>query len=838
MAHVTTFRNDDLVLQVKPDYDPNLLNLDAYEAFLDALCGDRDYQKDAIRVTCRFLAGGQYESTRQLAAENYKANPVLADRYRSVERMTAALPFADKLACSIDLATATGKSWVIYGVARILLAEGVVDRVLVLCPSLTIEAGLRAKFRRFSAHQRLRELIPADRIFRIPEVTDASVITGPGAICVENIAATYEHVRSSVRDSFLSRGGSTLVLNDEAHHIYSPMAQVDSAVKKWKDFLDNPDFGFTRIAGFSGTCYRGNEYFADVISRYSLRQAMDDGRAKVVHYVERDESVTDEERFQKYLQLHRENQSRYSALKPISIIVAAKIVTAEKIVDSFRRFLCEETGISRAEAESRVLIVTSKAGHRQYMAALANVDSTASPVEWIVSVSMLTEGWDVHNVFQVVPHEKRAFDSKLLIAQVLGRGLRVPVGTSQPVLRVFNHAKWSAEIASLVQEVLEQERRLRSYPVSDGEHSTRHFTLYQLRYETDTTVTDLVPRNGNGHVNLFTRGFVQLETQAQNLERRTHFVSATGHQQSVLRTRVHYREYTIDQVVHNMHSKLKAVDLEAGTSYAREYNRGRLRSVVEASLANIGEVRGVVSEQNLQRLLRAMGNVRRDVARTVRIELKPLELERISTTTMPTRSVALSSLMKEVAVFYDSESLESGDDSDRAALEELSRDDSPYPKRATKFVANKFFFKSPVNVVFATHDPERAFVSRLLDADVAEKLDAWIKAPDSGFYEISYSWRRGDHTKQARFNPDFFIRTAGNSDVLVVELKEDLDLSDENRAKLRYASDHFARVNERQSEFTYHMKLLSPNSYDAFFGAIKRGNAADYVSSLQATLSQ
>jgi len=49
-------------------------------------------------------------------------------------------------------------------------------------------------------------------------------------------------------------------------------------------------------------------------------------------------------------------------------------------------------------------------------------------VEWIVSVSMLNEGWDVKRVFQIVPHEEKAFNSKLLIAQVLGRGLRVPNG--------------------------------------------------------------------------------------------------------------------------------------------------------------------------------------------------------------------------------------------------------------------------------------------------------------------------------------------------------------------------------------------------------------------------
>src|SRR5437899_3775813 len=51
------------------------------------------------------------------------------------------------LACSVDLATGTGKSYVIFGLARILLNEGAVDRVLVLCPSTTIESGLLDKFR-------------------------------------------------------------------------------------------------------------------------------------------------------------------------------------------------------------------------------------------------------------------------------------------------------------------------------------------------------------------------------------------------------------------------------------------------------------------------------------------------------------------------------------------------------------------------------------------------------------------------------------------------------------------------------------------------------------------
>jgi type III restriction enzyme len=834
---VTTFRNEDLVLGVRPDYDPSLIELDAYEAFLDALCEDREYQKDAIRTACRLLAGGEYGTTADLAAENYSSNPILSERYRSLDRLLGALPFPDKLSCSIDLATGTGKSWVLYGIARILLAEGVVDRVLVLCPSLTIESGLRAKFKRFSADRTLLDLVPVDREFRVPEVTDATVTTGPGAICIENIDATYRHVRSSVRDSFLGRGGTTLVLNDEAHHILSPIAQGVAAVKKWKEFLDSPDFGFTRVVGCSGTCYRGNDYFADVTSRYSLRQAMEEGRVKLVHYVQKDESLNEGERFQKYLQVHRENQRRYPSLKPLSIIVTSKIAAAEAVAEKFRQFLVAESGITPEHADDLVLVVTSKKAHQPNLVSLATVDRPENPAEWIISVSMLTEGWDVQNVFQVVPHEKRAFDSKLLIAQVLGRGLRVPPGMSQPVIRVFNHAKGSSEIANLVREVLDDERRLRSYPVFDGEHAKHHFTLHQLRYDAETKATDLIPKGGDGQVNLFTRGYVQLESQAQDLERRTVFVSATNSQQSVLKTKVHYQEYTVDEVVQNMHGKLKAVDLESGTSYARDYPRPLLRTVVEASLKNIGETRGVVTEQNLQRLLRAMGNVRREVARTVRIELKPLKLEELSTRDMPARSAALAAFSKEATVFFDSDSLEIGEDADRAAVREVSDDDSPYPKRAARRIDNKFFFKSPVNFVLATHEPERAFVARLFDPDVAALIESWIKSPDTGFYEIAYSWRRGDHTKQARFNPDLFIKLADAKDVLVVELKDDADTSDENRAKLRFASDHFQRINARQRKVRYHMKFLSPMSYDAFFDALKKGGAAAYVSALHATLT-
>ena len=97
---------------------------------------------------------------------------------------------------------------------------------------------------------------------------------------------------------------------------------------------------------------------------------------------------------------------------------------------------------------------------------------------------------------------------------------------------------------------------------------------------------------------------------------------------------------------------------------------------------------------------------------------------------------------------------------------------------------------------------------------------------------------KGDHTKRGRFFPDFFLLLANGKDVLVVEIKDDPDDSDENKAKFRFASEHFDRLNAAQDARRYHMKFISPVSYDAFFHHLKGDNAADYVSALQAALSE
>ncbi len=219
---VDQFAVDDLVLPVSTTYDPAKLDLAAYEDFIDAVVAGRGYSKQAILTALRFMAGGRYATTEQLAEEAFAASPALERRYGTVGRLLAVLPFPDKLACSLDLATATGKSYVMFCLARIMLNEGLVNRVLVLCPSLTIESGLNDKFDALLADSDLTALLPDSKGTRLPERVDANQTVKEGQICIENIHAVYETTGSSIADSFEGHGSSTLVLSDECHHIYSP----------------------------------------------------------------------------------------------------------------------------------------------------------------------------------------------------------------------------------------------------------------------------------------------------------------------------------------------------------------------------------------------------------------------------------------------------------------------------------------------------------------------------------------------------------------------------------------------------------------------------------------
>ncbi len=831
------FQLQDLVLRVKPAVDRAKWDEDRYEAFLDGLCAERDYQKEAIRTALRYLLGGEYATLRALALANWDTNNTLHDRYGSWEGLEQRLQLPNQRSGSLDMATGSGKSYVIYGIAAILLAEGAADRVLVLCPSTTIETGLLEKFRRLAGDADLQALLPTNAKIAMPRIIDASQTITVGCICVENRDAVYEHVKSSIKDSLWGKGANVAVLNDEAHHVAN---EPEAKVKRWKEFLQSPDYGFRTVLGFSGTCYAGNEYFSDVIYRYSLREAMEQRFVKLVRYVaEQPTTGEEDERWQLVHNRHERLRAelRRRDLLPLTIVVTPTIKKCELVGEELRDFLTERGGLTEEEARKRVLVVYNNAPD---VPKLRAVDEPTSEVEWIVSVSMLNEGWDVKRVFQIVPHEERAFNSKLLIAQVLGRGLRVPEGWrgAQAEVTVFNHAAWASGIRHLVNEILENERRLSSKIVADSPYN---FTLHNLTYN---IITRAEERKRTGAFTLLRDERVDLPSEGETIDVSIDFEQALTAVRDPWKTVISRKVYTPEEVAGAMSNVLEKLDLETAslpdpaenTRYAKDYPYERLLRIVRNSLQ--GDT--VVSEGNRQRLLQALGTVRRTGTKVVRYEFDPHDLVTLSTAERPTESVGASQLRADKVAFVTDATRKSLAEEQREFFDAVREPDSEFRRYP---IANAHDFKCPLNMAIADAGTERNFLRELIMPANVAHLDAWIKSTATGFYGIDYAWKKGNQPKRGTFNPDFFIKVGAL--ILVVEIKDEGELRDpspENVKKNEYAVAHFAKLNARLAgegvDKRYHFHFLAPPDIPEFFKRLREGTIASFRSALDVKLKQ
>ncbi len=828
---VDRFAADDLVLDVSKSFDPARFDVDAYGPFIDAISSGRAYARDAIEATLRLLAGGRYASTSALAKEAFENSAGLQRRYGRVEALLERLPFPDILGCSLDLATGTGKSFVEYALARIMLNEGLVDRALVLCPSRTIEDGLLGKFNALTADSDLTDLLPVRAGgYPIPSIVDATATVKAGSICIENIHAVYEHVGSSIDDSFAGQGARTLVLSDEAHHIH---ATQGNTTRGWKEFLDNTAFGFRYHVGLSGTCYNGNAYFSDVIYRYAIRDAMNDRWVKEVYYLAEDDSATDYERFQKLQERHEKNRVANKPHKPLTIAVTRSVKDAEQLGADLVTFLADPLTGGLDEARERVLVVSSAPQHAANLLKLKGVDHKGSLVEWIVSVSMLSEGWDVTNVFQIYPHEKRAFNSKLLIAQVLGRGLRRPDGRNgNPVVYVFNHQKWGTEVEELVAEVLDQETTIAQCQ-TDGRTAAPHFDLHGLTYTvlpTGVPAQALVKPRSIQRLKLLPQGDATEDTKYRSALDRTRV--------EVMTTKVAERYSTLDDVVARVRANVLALN---DAKLTAKYGKAQIRTVIKENFARLGEDGELISQENRITILQAFGSLAQKQTRSGAIlRSTPSGLEVTGTASMAPTRARISGLTGNLGLFWDELSSKLGSDDDAIALQKAL--EIEVANNAHE-VENSFNFKSPVNVVLTSHRPELEFVRRLLRKETAPALRSWVKAPNVGFYRIEYAYQRdgSGRSRHGEFNPDFFLLLSDRDEVVVVETKADADERAVNAGKLKHAVQHFAAVNElleqAGEERRYRFHLLSPKDYDRFFEKLRSGELDTFTSSLQAALS-
>ena len=325
---IVRVKENDLVLKVSENVNPEVWNESLYYNFIDTLVGNRNYQREAILTALRFMCSKEYSNIGDLAKENFYQNEALKYAYTSFENYKSKIDFNETYNSSIDLATGTGKSWVIYGIASIMLAAKIVDQVLVLVPSVTIEEELTNKFKAFASNDELN-----NALFSVPpRIINGSESIIKGCICVENRDAIYNNSRSSIIDSLKDKGDRTLILCDEVHHVYY------SEENNWKNFIKNISFKY--CVGFSGTCYyKDNSYFTNVIYRYSLKQAIEDKRVKSVEYIT-DGNVPkrNEDKWKVILKSHNDIKNKLKSL-PLTLVVTSNVNSCKRIAEDFKIFL-------------------------------------------------------------------------------------------------------------------------------------------------------------------------------------------------------------------------------------------------------------------------------------------------------------------------------------------------------------------------------------------------------------------------------------------------------------------------------------------------------------------
>jgi superfamily II DNA or RNA helicase len=216
-----------------------------------------------------------------------------------------------------------------------------------------------------------------------------------------------------------------VVFFDESHHLGN---ERDDAVSIWMRALRElkPKMVFEMTASPKPS--------ANIIHEYSLIQCLNEGLyTKAVQAIvrPRPEGLDDTEWDRTTLRfaidrLNVKNNAIKNACaeepqnippNPVMLVCAADKNHAEEVAE----WLKQEYGSDEA-----VLLVHSGLSEEKFLAPLLAVERPDSKVRAIVNVFKLTEGWDVTNVYIIVP--LRALATVTGVLQTMGRGLRLPFG--------------------------------------------------------------------------------------------------------------------------------------------------------------------------------------------------------------------------------------------------------------------------------------------------------------------------------------------------------------------------------------------------------------------------
>ncbi len=250
-----------------------------------------------------------------------------------------------------------------------------------------------------------------------------------------------EYIGESYFD-YLAGLPDLVLLMDESHR-YRASAGV-RAINELK-----PLMGLELTATPFVETSKGPVAFKNVVYDYPLGRAMADGFVKEPAVVTRKDfnpaGMSSEEierlKLEDGVRLHEQTkvlletyarESDEPIVKPFVLVIAKDTTHASQLMQLIQR----EDFFEGRYKDKVIQVDSSKTGAEEdeMVERLLKVEHTEEPTEIVIHVNMLKEGWDVTNLYTIVP--LRAANARTLIEQSIGRGLRLPYGKRTGVAAV------------------------------------------------------------------------------------------------------------------------------------------------------------------------------------------------------------------------------------------------------------------------------------------------------------------------------------------------------------------------------------------------------------------
>lgn len=181
--------------------------------------------------------------------------------------------------------------------------------------------------------------------------------------------------------------------------------------------------------------------FRNIVFEYNLAEALDDGlyvknpaiakarnfnkanfaSAEDIEIEKLEDGIACHEHTKTAIELYA-RQNGLPVVRPFILVACRDINHARRIEE-----LLQSDSIYHGAYKGKVLRIDSSSKkdeeiERQFVA----LESPDNRIEIVVHVNMLKEGWDVNNLYTIIP--LRAANAAVLIEQTVGRGLRLPYG--------------------------------------------------------------------------------------------------------------------------------------------------------------------------------------------------------------------------------------------------------------------------------------------------------------------------------------------------------------------------------------------------------------------------